>query len=54
MKCPNCKNKTHIELDLHSDGYVSDLRECGECGCVWGWDNNKNIRKIVKDGEKVV
>jgi uncharacterized Zn finger protein len=38
MKCPNCGNRTELNLDMHSGGFSSDespLKECGECGLVW-------------------
>lgn len=38
MKCPNCGNRTSLNLDMHSGGFSSDespLKECGECGLVW-------------------
>lgn len=48
MKCPVCKDRNHIEVDLHSDGFADNIRECGTCGTVWGW--NENTRFIVKEG----
>lgn len=35
MECPICRNKTHVELDTHSDGYADNLQECGDCGALW-------------------
>jgi len=35
MECPICQNKTHVELDTHSDGYADNLQECGVCGALW-------------------
>ena len=35
MKCPFCKGREHVEIDLHADGYSQDARECGDCGAVW-------------------
>jgi uncharacterized Zn finger protein len=38
MKCPNCGNRTSVDLDIHSGGFTSDqspLKECGSCGLVW-------------------
>lgn len=49
MKCPVCKNRGHVEIDLHSDGYCENMRECGVCGTVWTWKNGE--RQIVKKGE---
>ena len=38
MKCPNCGNRTSVDLDMHSGGFSSDqspVKECGACGLVW-------------------
>lgn len=38
MKCPNCGNRTSVDLDMHSNGFTSEespVKECGECGLVW-------------------
>ncbi len=35
MKCPVCKNREHVEIDLHADGFSQDARECGDCGSIW-------------------
>lgn len=38
MKCPNCGNRTSVDLGMHSDGFTSDespVKECGVCGLVW-------------------
>jgi uncharacterized Zn finger protein len=38
MKCPNCGERSTVEIDLHSGGYSSDelpVKECGSCGLVW-------------------
>ncbi len=34
MKCLYCHHKDHLELDMHSDGYSSNLLECSECGAL--------------------
>lgn len=34
MKCPNCDHRNHLEIDLHADGFSTDLLECGECGVL--------------------
>lgn len=34
MHCPDCQHKSHLELDLHSDGYSQILLECSECGAL--------------------
>ena len=46
MKCPICKGRQHVELDLHADGYSQDVRECGDCGGVWTFSGN--ALKIIK------
>lgn len=38
MKCPNCGNRTELELDMHSSGFTAEespIKECGACGLVW-------------------
>jgi len=35
MDCPICHHSDHIEIDTHSDGFASNLQECGDCGSVW-------------------
>ena len=38
MKCPNCGNRTSVEIDIHSEGFTAEespVKECGECGLVW-------------------
>ena len=34
MNCPFCKHPDHLEIDLHADGYSSDLMECSHCGAL--------------------
>lgn len=48
MKCPLCKNREHIEIDLHAEGFSQDARECGDCGGVWTF-SGKTL-KIIKIG----
>jgi len=46
MKCPNCGDRTAVDLDMHSGGFSSDqspVKECGACGLVW--------RVMVESGE---
>lgn len=50
MKCPECKERQHIELDLHSDGFSENVRECGDCGAMWTWKDDKRI--IIKHGSE--
>lgn len=38
MKCPNCGDRTAVDIDMHSDGFTSEespVKECGACGLVW-------------------
>lgn len=38
MKCPNCGDRTSLDLDMHSEGFTTDespVKECGKCGLVW-------------------
>jgi len=38
MKCPNCGERTAVEIDMHSGGFTKDefpVKECGACGLVW-------------------
>jgi uncharacterized Zn finger protein len=38
MKCPNCGDRTSVEIDIHSSGFSAEespLKECGACGLVW-------------------
>lgn len=46
MKCPVCKNREHVEIDLHADGFAQDARECGDCGGIWTYSGND--LKIIK------
>ena len=46
MKCPLCKSRKHIEIDLHADGFSQDVRECGDCGVMWTFSGND--LKIIK------
>lgn len=42
MKCPVCHDRTHVEIDLHSDGFsAGTIKECGSCGVVWLKNNNE-------------
>ncbi len=38
MKCPNCGERSSVEIDTHSGGFSSEelpVKECGACGLVW-------------------
>ena len=52
MKCPLCKSRKHVELDLHADGFSQDVRECGDCGAVWTFSGE--VRKIIKPSTSAV
>jgi len=47
MKCPNCGERNHIDIE-EADGFCQDTRECEDCGCVWTFKNEKRI--IIKEG----
>ncbi|SDZ81214.1 hypothetical protein SAMN05660420_00433 [Desulfuromusa kysingii] len=34
MNCPYCNHHDHLEVDLHADGFSSNLLECTECGAM--------------------
>lgn len=42
MNCPYCKHRDHLEIDLHADGFSSNLLECTECGAM-----------LINNGEKL-
>ena len=57
MKCPNCGDRTAIDLDMHSNGFSSDespVKECGACGLVWRVKMDGGVTKIdvIKAAEK--
>jgi len=43
MECPVCRNKAHVELDTHSDGFAENLQECGDCGALWTSKGGESI-----------
>lgn len=47
MKCPVCKSRNHVEIDLHADGFAQGACECGDCGVVWTFSGD--VIKIIKD-----
>ena len=55
MKCPLCKSRGHVEIDLHAEGFAQDARECGDCGGVWTFSGDvmKIIRGSVEKREKI-
>lgn len=46
-KCPVCKNREHIEVDTHSDGWCTDHKICGVCGSEWCF--KKGELSIIKE-----
>ncbi len=57
MKCPNCGNRTSVEIDIHSEGFSAEespVKECGECGLVWRVRVVKGTPEIdvIKAGKK--
>lgn len=55
MKCPLCKSKEHVEIDLHAEGFSQDARECGNCGGIWTFSRGelKIIKGSVKNKQRV-
>jgi Zn ribbon nucleic-acid-binding protein len=49
MKCPICKCRDHIELDLHADGFAQDLRECSDCGSIWTFSRERLVVVVRGD-----
>lgn len=57
MKCPNCGDRTAVDLDTHSGGYSSEespVKECGSCGLVWRVKvtAGEPVIDIIKQAEK--
>ncbi len=50
MKCPICKSRGHVEIDLHADGFSQDARECGDCGGIWTFSGA--VLKIIKGSDR--
>ncbi len=53
MKCPVCKSREHIEIDLHADGFSQDIRECGDCGAIWTF-SGKQLKLLNQNKNKKV
>ena len=50
MKCPNCHDRTHIDVEI-GDGFTdNDTRECLICGAVWFYSEAESHFKIIKEG----
>jgi uncharacterized Zn finger protein len=57
MKCPNCGDRTAVDLDMHSNGFTSEespVKECGTCGLVWRLvkENDEDRVDIIKPADK--
>ncbi|HEY6872851.1 MAG TPA: hypothetical protein VI298_09025 [Geobacteraceae bacterium] len=57
MKCPNCGERTAVEVDMHSSGFSADespVKECGACGLVWRIKIAGDAREIdiIKPGKE--
>jgi len=39
-ECPICHSIDRVELDIHADGFASNLEECGVCGALWSQEKN--------------
>ena len=57
MKCPQCGERTAVEVDMHSGGFSaaeSPVKECGACGLVWRIKTVGDQREIdiIKPGKK--
>jgi uncharacterized Zn finger protein len=57
MKCPNCGDRTAVDLDMHSEGFTADespVKECGACGLVWRVkvEAGEHSIDIIKQAEK--
>lgn len=50
MKCPVCKNRKQVDLELHSDGFTEGITECSICGTVWSV--NHGVTEIIKDPQE--
>lgn len=50
MKCPNCHDRRHVDVEA-GDGFTErDTRECRTCGAVWCYSENEEKIKIIKEG----
>lgn len=57
MKCPNCGNRTTVDLDTHSGGFSAEespVKECGVCGLVWRVkvEANEHVIDVIKQADK--
>lgn len=50
MKCPNCLDREHVDVNL-GDGFTkNDTRECLTCGAIWYYDKIEERIKFIKEG----
>ena len=47
MKCPCCDHKNHLEIDLHADGFSTNLIECSVCGALLMTNHKK--QEIIRE-----
>lgn len=40
-ECPICHETNSVEVDIHADGFASNLEECSVCGAVWSFDQTR-------------
>jgi len=40
-ECPICHCTDHVEVDIHADGFASNLEECGVCGALWSQEGRQ-------------
>ncbi|MFA7405522.1 MAG: hypothetical protein WC007_16130 [Pelobacteraceae bacterium] len=57
MKCPNCGDRTLVDIDMHSGGFSAEespVKECGACGLVWRVKTELGVTKIdiIKPADK--
>jgi len=57
MKCPNCGDRTAVDLDTHSGGFTAEespVKECGTCGLVWRVkvEHGETKIDIIKQADK--
>jgi transcription elongation factor Elf1 len=50
MKCPVCKNREVVDIDLHTEGFSEDIIECRICGSIWSI--NHGATEMVRDAQE--
>lgn len=54
MKCPNCRDRQHIDVEK-GDGFTeNDTRECLTCGTVWYYNEKDEHTRIIKEGDPLL